>query len=260
MGQFQGRKNVLAGRRTVRLICVILMVWLGAAGVALAQETSLEFWPETDIWLRLSPSWRLSMYLPISSNIETKYREGNLILQADYAWGKMKHPQKRRLVDETQAREMRRFLLRGGYLGGKSLDDHGQAYSEDTALFELHVRTPLKGGVLLSHRLRTDLRWLGENHDFSTRLRYRLMLEKEFVAGRTSIIPYVNVEPYYDSRYDMVNRVRLIGGATVSWSPRFALETNITYQHDSKSSVTNLYALNIILHLYFETAGAREPQ
>jgi hypothetical protein len=38
------------------------------------------------------------------------------------------------------------------------------------------------------------------------------------------------------------------------------LEANITYQHDSRASVTNLYALNVILHLYFETAGAREPE
>ena len=86
------------------------------------------------------------------------------------------------------------------------------------------------------------------------------IMEKEYTAGRTSIVPYVNVEPYYDSRYETVNRVRLIGGGTVAWSPRFALETNITYQYDSRSSVTNLYALNIILHLYFETAGAREPK
>ena len=65
-------------------------------------------------------------------------------------------------------------------------------------------------------RLRTDLRWLGDAHEFSTRLRYRLMVEKEYGVGRTSIVPYVNVEPYYDSRYDIVNRVRLIGGATVA--------------------------------------------
>jgi Protein of unknown function (DUF2490) len=260
MGQSQSRKNSAGRPRTLGLICLAIMVCLKAAGAAGQEQTSVEFWPETDIWLRLSPAWRLSMFLPISKNIETAYREGNLILQADCAWGKMKHPQKRRLVDETRAREMKRFLLRGGYLGGMSLDDQGQAYSEDTALFELHVRTPLKGRVLLSHRLRTDLRWLGENHDFSTRLRYRLMVEKEYEVGRASIVPYVNVEPYYDSRYDMVNRVRLIGGATVAWAKLFALEANITYQYDSKASVTNLYALNLILHLYFETAGAREPQ
>ncbi|MGE5362276.1 MAG: hypothetical protein ACM3NQ_24930 [Bacteroidales bacterium] len=31
---------------------------------------------------------RLSLFVPISKNIETHYREGNLIAQADYAWGK----------------------------------------------------------------------------------------------------------------------------------------------------------------------------
>ena len=242
----------------LRLACLFLLVCLGAAGAA-ADETSKEFWPETDIWLRFSPAWRLSMYLPISKNIETNYREGNVVLQVDYAGGKLKHRLKRRMLDETRAREMKRFLLRGAYLGGKSLGDEGQAYTENTAFFELHVRTPLKGRFLLSSRLRSDLRWLGDEHEFSARLRYRLMLEKEFIAGRTSIVPYVNVEPYYDSRYAIVNRVRLIGGATVALSSLFALEGNITYQHDSKSSVTNLYALNIILHVSFETARAREP-
>jgi hypothetical protein len=106
----------------------------------------------------------------------------------------------------------------------------------------------------VSHRLRTDLRWLGDDYEFSTRLRYLLMVEKEFEVGRTSLVPYVNVEPYYDSRYGIVNRVRLIGGTSVAWSPRFALEGNITYQNDSRSSVTNLYALNVILHLYFDTS------
>jgi hypothetical protein len=30
---------------------------------------------------------------------------------------------------------------------------------------------------------------------------------------------------------------------------------NITYQYDSRSSVTNLYALNVILHLFFSTGS-----
>ena len=246
--------------RTLRLVFLALMVWLGATAAAGQEEPSKEFWPEIDSWLRFSPAWRLSLFVPVSKNIETAYREGNLILQLDYAVGRMKHPQIRRLVDESRAQEMKRFLLRGGYLGGKSLDDHGEAYTEKTMLLELHVRTPLKGRVLLSHRLRTDLRWLGGDHEYSYRLRYRLMVEKEYQAGRTSIVPYVNSEWYYDSRYAVVNRVRLIGGATVGWSRHFALEGNITYQYDSRSSVTNLYALNVILHLFFETSGAGEPK
>jgi len=234
------------------------MVWFGAAGAAGQDESSWEFWPETDIWLRLSPEWRLSMFLPLSKNIETKYREGNLILQADYAWGKSKHVLTRRMMDENRVRTMRRFLVRGGYLSGKSLGDQGETYNEDMALLEFHLRTPFKGRVLVSHRLRSEARWLGDDHEFSTRFRYRLMIERDFEVGGTSIVPYVNVEPYYDSRYKTVNRVRLIGGATVTRWQFFALEVNITYQHDSRSSVTNLYALNVILHLYFETARARK--
>lgn len=241
-----------------RLVFVALMVWLVATGATVAEEPSQEFWPETDLWLRLLPTWRLSMFLPLSKNIETDYREGNLILQADYAWGKTTtRLHRRRLLDENRAREMNAFLVRGGYLGGRSLDDHGQAYKENTAFFELHLRNPLKHRVLVSHRLRTDLRWLGDEPEFSTRWRYRIMVEKEVEVGGSSLVPYVNVEPYYDSRYAIVNRIRLIGGASVAWSSRFALEGNITYQHDSRSSVTNLYALNVILHLYFETGSAR---
>jgi Protein of unknown function (DUF2490) len=245
----------------LRLICLALIVCLGGATTAAGlDEPSKEFWPEIDTWLRLTPAWRLSMFVPISKNIETAYREGNLILQADYAVGKMKHAEKRRLVDESRAMEMKRFLFRGGYLGGMSLDDHGVAYKEYAALFELHIRTPFKGRILLSGRLRTDLRWLGDNHEFSTRVRYRLMLEKEFPVRSISIIPYVSAEPYYDSRYATVNRVRLIGGSTVVLFSHLALETNITYQYDSRSSVKEIYALNIILHLSFETARARGPQ
>jgi Protein of unknown function (DUF2490) len=239
----------------LRPVCLALVLWLLAPGAAFAQGLSWEFWPEIDTWLRVSPAWRLSVFVPVSENLDTHYREGNLILQADYGWGKA--GLERRLIDESRAQKMKAFLLRGGYLGGKSLDDQGEAYTEHSALAELHVRLPLKGGFLLSHRFRTDLRWLGEDAEFSTRLRYRLMVEKELTAGRTSIVPYVNVEPYYDSRYETVNRVRLITGTSVAWSTRTALEGNVTYQYDSRSSNKEVLALNVILHVFFD--ASRNP-
>jgi hypothetical protein len=152
-----------------------------APDAAIAQGPSWEFWPEIDTWLRLSPAWRLSLFVPISENLDTHYREGNLIVQADYAWGKTSRT--RRLLDEDRARNMNVFLLRGGYLGGKSLDDQGEAYTEHSALAELHVRLPIKGGFLLSHRFRADLRWLGEDAEFSSRLRYRLQLKRTSPRG-----------------------------------------------------------------------------
>ena len=244
-------------RRCLRPVLLALLVSLGATGGAAGDESSTELWPEVDLWLRLSPSWRLSTFVAIASNIETEYREGNVILQADYAWGKPGRLYKGRLLDEGRAEDMKAMLLRGGYLGGKSLDDDGGEYEEKALLVEWHLRVPLKGRVLLSHRVRTDLRWLGDDSEFSTRWRYRVMVEKEVAHARSSLVPYGSAEAYYDSRYDTVNRVRLIGGTSVAWSPRFALEGNITYQHDSRSSVTSLYALNVILHVYFEKGRVR---
>ena len=100
---------------------------------------------------------------------------------------------------------------------------------------------------------------LGEPAEFSNRWRYRLMVEREFAKGRASVVPYINVEPYYDSRYETVNRIRWINGATVAWSPRYAVEGNVTYQHDTRSSVTTLLALNVIVHLYFESRRSLPP-
>jgi hypothetical protein len=79
------------------------------------------------------------------------------------------------------------------------------------------------------------------------------MIEKDYTLKKVSLVPYFNVEPYYDTRFSTVNRVRLIGGSSVSWSSRYAFEGNLTYQHDSYSSVRNLLAFNMIFHLYFES-------
>jgi hypothetical protein len=119
-------------------VTAALAAWLMAAGAAGADPPSYEFWPEIDTWLRLSPAWRVSLFVPISKNLETHYREGNLIPQVDFAFGTTHFD--RRLMDENRAQKMKTLLLRGGYLGGKSLGDDGETYTEHTAFGEWHVR------------------------------------------------------------------------------------------------------------------------
>ena len=236
-----------------RQLCLSIIIFIAAIQTASAQNTSYEFWPEADIWYRLSPSWRLSAFVPVTKYHESKYRDLNIYLQADYAWGKTKHIFQRRLMDENRIQEMKAWLVRGGFMEGWSLGENAGNYTEDMLFAEIHRRIPIKGRVLLSHRFRTDLRWVGEDPAFSYRYRYRLMIERECSAGIFSIVPYVNAEPFWDSRYDEFSRLRLIGGATASWAPRFAIESNITYQYDTTYSTTNLYALNFILHVFFES-------
>jgi hypothetical protein len=224
---------------------------------ALAQGSSAEFWPETDIWYRLSQSWRLSAFVPITKYNESKYRDLNIYLQADYAWGKTKHLLFRRMMDNNRVQKINAWMARGGFMKGWSLGENAGEYTEDMAFGEIHSRIPVRGQVLITQRVRADFRWVGQEPTYSYRFRYRLMIEDELNAGRCSIVPYVNGEPYWDSRYEAFSRLRLIGGATFAWGNRFAYEGNLTYQYDEHYNTTNLYALNLILHVYFETKKAR---
>jgi hypothetical protein len=217
-----------------------------------AQNSSFEFWPETDIWYRLNSSWRLSAFIPVTKYHESKYRDLNIYLQADYAWGKTRFLHYGRLFDENRAEDMKAWLARGGIMEGWSLGENAGAYSEDMLFAEIHRRMPVGNAFLISQRLRPELRWLDEDHKFSYRFRYRLMFEMDLVSGRCSMVPYINVEPYWDSRYSNFSRVRLIGGTSLSWGPRFAWEGNITYQHDDHYDTSNLFALNLIMHVYFQ--------
>jgi hypothetical protein len=239
-----------------RWIVITIGFWL-ISDSAFTQGSSFEFWPETDIWYRLNQSWRLSAFVPITKYNESKYRDLNIYLQSDYAWGRTKHLLFRRMMDNNRVQKINAWMARAGFMEGWSLGENAGAYTEDMLFGEIHSRIPLKGGVLLSQRLRADFRWVGEEPTYSYRLRYRVMVEDELKAGRASIVPYVNAEPYWDSRYETFSRLRLIGGATFAWGSRFAYEGNLTYQYDEHYNTTNLYALNIILHVYFETKKAR---
>lgn len=236
----------------INLVCLLLFISLSPIHSCMAQNSSIEFWPEVDIWYRLNPSWRLSSFLPITKYNESNNRDLNIYLQADYAWGKTKHTIYRRLLDEEKEQKMRAFMVRGGFMKGWSLGENADDYTESMFFTEFHKRIPLKRNILLSQRFRIDTRWLGRESNFSYRFRYRFMLEKEFKTEKSSIVPYVNVEPYWDSRYSKVIRARVIGGATISRGSRFALESNLTYQYDETYATENLYALNIILHVFLE--------
>jgi len=135
---------------------------------------------------------------------------------------------------------------------GRSLGGSNVNYSEELLFAEIHKRIPIKGDVLLSHRFRMDNRWLGQDNNFSYRFRYRLMVEKEFKSGNSSIVPYLNFEPYWDSRFLKITKIRAIGGVTTSSSSKYALEGNITYQYDENYNTQNMYALNVIFHVFLE--------
>ncbi|MBX9808631.1 MAG: DUF2490 domain-containing protein [Flavobacteriaceae bacterium] len=240
------------GRHNLGFVYLALFMSLTATNTSVAQNSSIEFWPETDIWYRLNSSWRLSSFIPITKYNENDSRDLNVYLHVDYAWGNTKYAIFRRLMDQEQEQMLKNWMVRGGLMKGWSIGKYAGDYTEEMVFAEVHKRIPLKGNILLSHRFRTDTRWLGPDNDFSYRFRYRLMVEKEFKSGNYSIVPYVNIESYWDSRYDKLVKTRLIGGFTTTWRDRYAIEGNLTYQYDETYNTENLYALNVILHVFLE--------
>ncbi len=74
----------------LRTLCLMAFISMCAINYSLAQNTSFEFWPETDIWYTLSPAWRFSAFVPITKYNESNDRDLNVYLQADYRWGRTK--------------------------------------------------------------------------------------------------------------------------------------------------------------------------
>lgn len=236
----------------LNLVCLLFILSISATPVCIAQNSSLEFWPETDIWYRLNSSWRLSSFVSITKYNESESRDLNAFFHLDYSWGHTQFPIYRRMVDQEKEQIIKAWMVRGGVIEGRNVGINSSYYAEDMFFLEIHRRIPIKGNILLSHRFRMDNRWLGEDNNFSYRFRYRLMIEKEFKKGNSSFVPYINIEPYWDSRYSKLTKTRTIAGVTTSWSPKYALEGNVTYQYDETYDTENLYALNIILHIFLE--------
>lgn len=163
-------------KKVLYLFYLILIVSLSET--IHAQDFSAEFWPEADVWYRINPHWRASVFAPVTKYNESKSRDWNVYAQLDYAWGKAGFPLMARMADDNKVRKVMPWLARGGYMLGRSFRAEN-GYRENMVYGELHRRVPLKHQYLLTHRLRAEQRWLGENQNQSARIRYRLMLEKK---------------------------------------------------------------------------------
>ena len=238
--------------QNIKFLAILIILNIGLSTSSIAQNSSLELWPETDIWYRINSSWRLSSFIPITKYNESESRDLNVYLHVDYAWGHGENVINRRMVDQEKEQIMKVWMVRGGFMEGWNLGNNTSNYAEDMLFTELHRRTPIKGNVLLSHRFRAEARWLGDENDYSYRFRYRLMVEKEFKTAKNSLVPYMNIEPYWDSRYSKVSKTRAIAGMTAMLSPKYAIEGNLTYQYDETYTTQNLYALNVIFHIFLE--------
>jgi hypothetical protein len=87
-------------------------------------------------------------------------------------------------------------------VGYRFLDDldGGTGHTERRGIVEATTRVFLSRVMWLTNRVRVDARDVEDG--FSTRFRYRLGIEREWVVAGVTVLPYVQKEIFYDTRFD----------------------------------------------------------
>ena len=243
-----GKKDEIKNASVLILASILILL---ACSNARSQDldTSNQFWPEADVYVKLNPKFRLFFLGTVSRAVEDGELIGSDAFECQFGAHFDYIPNKH-------------VVLRIGYRFGRSLGDTDDPYTENRLITEQTFRKMIKGDVLLSDRNRQDFRWV--NADFSFRYRNRLTIEREFgtFKGRT-ITPYASGEVYYDTRHGTWNRNRYAAGFQFPMLRRHAplkmlfpdrdivLDVYYMRQNDSKSSPRHVNAIGLAVNLYF---------
>jgi hypothetical protein len=213
-----------------------------------AQETSYQFWPEVDAYVKLSPSVRLFFELaPVWYKDNESFTESTLgaFVEAG-VFPIMRKKSIRKLFDENKLRYAR---IRIGYERGLTREGSNFDISEQRIVTDLTARYFVPLDVLIALRNRFDIRWLdGEN---SWRYRARLWMERDSYIGKFNFVPYAMAEVYYDSRYKSWCRTRYQFGSAFPITSWLAPEIYYLYEITWKSKKSYLNALGLVVTLYF---------
>jgi Protein of unknown function (DUF2490) len=213
-----------------RFIAAVLCLVIGGRACA---DTRDEFWPELDLWFKLSDSFRLLLVSSGTRDRDTGDRtNGEGAVYLDY-------------------RMNEHISLRGGFDDALTIAQSPgeQNGVEHRYILDFNYRWHFGTATQLTDRTRTDLR--DSDGTSSYRIRNRLLLEHEVKFTHGSTTPYVNVEAYYDSRYDTVSRVRWEAGTTTPVGKRMMIDLYFGRQHDSHPEVQDVNGLGITLNAYF---------
>ncbi len=231
--------------RTQSLMLAILCLGQAIAGVSRAAEVS-EFWPELQGFYRLNPDARIFLNAAYAKGKESDERSMDIAAYLDYSFVPIVLARLR--TDDWQ--RSRSFWARIGYARiFKTTDDSGAEVAEDRGIISFYGKAPMPAEVWLEGRVRADLRWIGD--DYSTRYRARLEATREFDVGGHPVVPYVNYEWFYDTRYDAWARTLGQAGVEVTMTKHFRLEAYLASQHESEPSDDSLGAFGIVAKWHY---------
>jgi hypothetical protein len=213
-----------------------------------AQDTSNEFWPEVDVFLKLNDKSRL-FFLYSATKLDNRqtYSDGSFGGHLDFYAVPLLG--RRLLPKHTDPARSKSFMVRVGYLYSRTPSGSSDPFSEHTPTVETHWRFSLPGSLLLTDRNRVDFRI--KDGDYQPRYRNRLKLERTFKMGRLDVTPYAHAEAFYDWNFSKFHRFRYAAGAEVSLGRYFVLESYYLRQRDTATSPPHVNAVGAALQFYW---------
>ena len=227
--------------------------WLGAFFVcfaclpALAQQ-NVQFLPEVDTYLKLNSLFRV--YVEAKDD-----QDGGDPQQAGIGPSLQLY-----LKPLAKLKEMRAFDLDDAKTRFLVLET-GYRYlwepnspATDRMIVAATLNFPMKAGFSASDRNRADLNW--KNGNFTWRYRNKLTVERTVAIRSYHHIPYVAVEPFYESQYGKWSTTALYAGSLFPVGRH--VQFNLYYEHENNTGGNKNHpenAVGLALYLFFSVEG-----
>ena len=222
---------------------------LAAVAAALAPSTraadASELWPELSAFVRIDDRTRAYLDAAYAKGKESGDRSLDVGAYLDLSLVPI-------LREELRSEDWQRnryLWTRIGYTRIFKASNGPAEVAEDRGVLALYGRAPLPADTTVEGRLRADLRWIGG--DTSTRYRFRAEVNRELTVAGYTVVPYANVEWFYDTRYHGWARTLVQAGPEITVSKSFRYEVYLAWQADRLPKHESLGALGVVAKWYY---------
>ena len=234
-------------RRSLRAIAPLcLCLALGHSAFA---DDPWEFWPEAQVFVGLNARTRVFLNAAYAKGKESDEKSLDTAAYVDISFLPV-GPRRRKALQTTDWQRGRYLWARVGYdRVYKVRQGEDTPTAEDRGILSLWGKFPLPGEVWLESRARADLRWIGG--EYSTRYRWRFEATREWIVFDHSVVPYLNVEWFYDTRYSGWARTLYQAGSEMTLNRHLRFELNLSQQTDTLPETSRLNAFSVVVKGYF---------
>jgi hypothetical protein len=190
-----------------------------------------QFWPDTQANIRIAPNLNLVLFGTIRlGRNDSAFVNEQAGIGLNRVWG-------RYLSSSVQYRYI------------KSEPTPERQAREHRIHMDITPRIYLVHKFVLTDRNRVE--WRDVNSRTSWRYRNRLQLERGMAFRQIKLIPYLAIEPYYDTRFKAWNRTQLFSGARVPITKHVTFDGFYMRQWDARVNPGFLHVIGAFWRLEF---------